>query len=402
MENLVIEPVYVNAFVWDQHFVTGLGDVDEQHQGLVALFNELSRALFAADADPHTDHGPQLRDVFKRLVAYTVFHFTEEEALMERHGVEARHVEAHKALHRQFVQQVGTMWTARASTTAPASGDAITTFLTAWLGLHILGIDQSLARQIKAIEQGESPAQAYEREMAGHDNSTQVLLKMIGKLYNVLSVQNAELVQANQRLEDRVAQRTQELAQANEELAQANEELQRANVQLKAYGRTDGLLQVANRAYFNDRLKHACASAFRRQQPLGLLMIDVDDFKRYNDHFGHQAGDACLQAIARAVQATMQRTTDLVARYGGEELAVILPEVDLVGVAAVGARVVAAVAALKMAHPASVVGPWVSVSVGVAGRVPRRQDAGSDLVAEADGALYRAKAAGRNRCAVAC
>ena len=394
MENSAIEPVHVDAFVWDQHFVTGLDDVDEQHQGLVALFNELSRTLFAADADPHSDHEPRLRDVFKRLVAYTVHHFTEEEALMERAGVEARHVEAHKALHRQFVQQVGTMWASRASTTAAASGDGITSFLTAWLGLHILGIDQSLARQIKAIEQGESSAQAYEREMAGHDNSTQVLLKMIGKLYHVLSAQNAELVQANQTLEDRVTQRTQELAQANAEL-------QQANVQLKAYGRTDGLLQVANRAYFNDRLEHACASAFRRQQPLGLLMIDVDDFKRYNDHFGHQAGDACLQAIAGAVKGAMQRSTDLVARYGGEELAVILPEVDAAGAGAVAARVVAAVSALQLAHPASVVGPCVSVSVGAAGRVPRRQDAGAELVAEADSALYQAKATGRNRCVVA-
>ena len=390
MENSVIEPVHVDAFVWDQHFVTGLDDVDEQHQGLVALFNELSRTLFAADADPDTDHVPQLRDVFKRLVAYTVFHFTEEEALMERKGVEARHVEAHKALHRQFVQQVGTMWASRASTTAPASGDGITSFLTAWLGLHILGIDQSLARQIKAIEQGESPAQAYEREMAGHDNSTQVLLKMIGKLYHVLSTQNAELVQANQRLEERVAKRTQELAKANENL-------QLANVQLQEYGRTDGLLQVANRAYFNDRLEHACASAFRRQQPLGLLMIDVDCFKAYNDHFGHQAGDACLQAIARAVQQTMQRSTDLVARYGGEELAVILPEVDAAGAGAVAARVVAAVAALQMPHPASEAGPFVTRSDGAAGWGARHQDGGIELIADADAALYQAKAKGRNR-----
>ena len=396
MENSVNEPVrtYVDAFVWDQHFVTGLDDVDEQHQGLVALFNELSRTLFAAETDPDTDYEPQLRDVFKRLVACTVHHFTEEEALMVSKGVESRHIEAHKSLHRQFVQQVGTMWATRYSASAPVSGDGITSFLTAWLGLHILGIDQSLARQIKAIEQGESPAQAYEREMAGHDNSTQVLLKMIGKLYPVLSTQHAELVQANQHLEERVSRRTQELAKANENL-------QLANVQLQEYGRTDGLLQVANRAYFNDRLEHACASAFRRQQPLGLLMIDVDHFKRYNDHLGHQAGDACLQAIARAVQGAMQRSTDLVARYGGEELAVILPEVDAAGAAAVATRVVAAVAALQLPHPASEAAAFVTVSVGAAANVPRHQDGGVDLIAKADAALYQAKHHGRNRCVVA-
>ncbi|NMM86756.1 GGDEF domain-containing protein [Rhodococcus sp. SRB_17] len=378
----------METFVWDQHFVTGLPDVDEQHRGLVDLFNELSRSLFVseADTDPGAGREALLRGIFERLVAYTEYHFSEEEALMHSAGVDARHTEAHVALHRQFVQQVHTFWATRATMAAPA--ESIVHFLTAWLGLHILGIDQSLARQIAAIAQGLPAAQAYEREMSAHDNSTQVLLKMIGKLYQVLSAQNDELVQANQRLEDRVAQRTAELAQANVALQQANE-------RLEAYARTDGLLQVANRSCFDDRLAQACASAFRRQVPLGLLMIDVDDFKRYNDQFGHPAGDACLQAVARAVQHAMQRSTDLVARYGGEELAVLLPDTDAAGAAAVAARVVAAVAALRLPHPASVA-PHVSVSVGAVGRVPRLQDAGAQLVAEADSALYQAKAAGRN------
>ena len=97
----------------------------------------------------------------------------------------------------------------------------------------------------------------------------------------------------------------------------------------------------------------------------------------------------------------MQRSTDLVARYGGEELVVILPEVDAAGAGEVAARVVAAVAALQLPHPTSGASPFVTVSVGAAGHAPRVQDAGADLVAEADAALYQAKGNGRNRYVVA-
>lgn len=154
---------------------------------------------------------------------------------------------------------------------------------------------------------------------------------------------------------------------------------------------------MANRPYFDSRLAEACASAFRREQPLGLLMIDVDYFKRYNDSHGHQAGDACLQAVATAVQGAMLRPTDLLARYGGEELAAILPDTDGAGTAAVAARVVAAVAALGLPHQTSDAAAHVSVSVGVVSCVPAQRDAGMSLMAQADAALYRAKAQGRNR-----
>lgn len=374
----------MDTFVWDQNFVTGLPEVDEQHHALVDLFNELSRSLFLSDASREV----VLNDTFDRLVAYTQYHFRDEEALMQAQGVDERHVAAHRSLHHQFVAQVNSMWSQRAHMADPA--ETFVGFLTSWLGLHILGIDQSLARQIALIRQGMPAAQAFDQETLGHDNGTQALLKMIGKLYHVLSAQNTELAQANLRLEERVAQRTRELARANDDL-------QQANTRLEAFSRTDGLLQIANRAYFNDRLAQACAAAVRRQTPLGLLMIDVDFFKRYNDSYGHQAGDVCLQAVARAVQQATQRTTDLVARYGGEELAVILPDTDAQGAAAVAQRVVAGVAALALEHRASDVAPHVTVSVGAASQVPPEADAVSALVASADAALYRAKGAGRNR-----
>lgn len=165
------------------------------------------------------------------------------------------------------------------------------------------------------------------------------------------------------------------------------------------HSRMDGLLQIANRKYFDVRLQEAWANALRRKQHLGILMIDVDHFKGYNDTYGHQAGDACLQLIANAVRGAMWRETDLVARYGGEELAVILPDTDAAGAMAVAQSVVEAVAAAAIPHSRSDAAPVVTVSVGATSWQASDHLRYSDLVSQADIALYRAKKSGRNRCA---
>lgn len=374
----------MDTFVWDQFFNTGLPEVDAQHHALIDAFNDLSEALQRSN----TGDGAGLTEAHERMVNLAEFHFAEEELLMRDQGVDPRHVQAHTALHRQFIEQVAAMWRARGALQDPAQ--SFVGFLTSWLGLHILGIDQSLARQLACLGQGMTAQEAYEQEMRVHDQGTQALIRMVGRLYQVLSEQNTELAQANLHLEERVQLRTQELAQANGEL-------QQAYALLETHARTDGLMQIANRTCFDDRLAQACASAFRHERPLGLLMVDVDHFKRYNDTHGHLAGDACLQAVARAVSQALPRATDLVARYGGEELAVILPDTDVEGSGTVARRVVEAVAALALPHGSSGAAAHVTVSVGAVARVPGSRDAADRLLAEADAALYRAKAAGRNR-----
>ena len=363
------------TFVWDQHFVTELDAVDEQHHALVDLFNELSQGLFSKRSDREV----VLADTYARLLSYTEHHFQEEEELMTKHGVDARHVESHRMMHHQFVEQVIMLWAQRTTMTDPAT--TLVGFLTSWLGLHILGIDQSMARQIKSIEEGMAPAAAYEKERCNHDNGTQALLKMIGKLYTALTAQNAQLALANQTLEARVARRTRELEDANE--------------RLKALSNTDALLGIANRAHFNERLEQTCAIARRSGRPVGMVLLDVDYFKRYNDRYGHVQGDACLQAVAKAIQSCAHRETDVVARYGGEEFAVILPDTDMAGAVAVAQRMVHAVQALDMAHESALTHKVVTISAGVFSQVPTGAGA-KLLVREADEALYRAKSAGRN------
>jgi diguanylate cyclase (GGDEF)-like protein len=162
--------------------------------------------------------------------------------------------------------------------------------------------------------------------------------------------------------------------------------------------RIDGLTQIANRRRFDEYLFQEWSRHIRMQQPLSLLICDVDHFKLYNDGQGHQAGDECLKSVAKAIKQCY-RAGDLVARYGGEEFAMVLPQTNRTGAVQVAERVRAAVAAAALPHPASPVCDRVTVSVGVASMTPPPQ-APSDprtLIQQADRHLYLAKKLGRNQ-----
>jgi diguanylate cyclase (GGDEF)-like protein/PAS domain S-box-containing protein len=168
-----------------------------------------------------------------------------------------------------------------------------------------------------------------------------------------------------------------------------------AQIALEQLATRDGLTGLANRRCFDDTLHAEWARAMRQRQPLSLLMVDVDNFKAYNDANGHIGGDECLKRIATAVASEM-RANDLVARYGGEEFAVILPNQSLKGAASVAERIRTRVEQLQVP---SRIAPdqHVTVSIGAATALASPDHSASELVATADAALYRAKHMGRNR-----
>ncbi|SDM40209.1 response regulator receiver modulated diguanylate cyclase [Oryzisolibacter propanilivorax] len=170
---------------------------------------------------------------------------------------------------------------------------------------------------------------------------------------------------------------------------------------LRSLAFLDGLTGIANRRRFDEALATEWRSALRCGEPLALLMIDIDHFKRYNDHYGHQAGDACLQAVARTIERHAARPHDLAARYGGEEFVCLLAGSTLAGAQAKAEALRQAVADLRQAHADSPVAPHVTVSVGVAVQLPAPGGEADALLAAADAALYQAKHAGRDRCITA-
>jgi len=167
-----------------------------------------------------------------------------------------------------------------------------------------------------------------------------------------------------------------------------------AQAALEQLATRDGLTGLANRRCFDDTLNAEWARALRQVQPLSLLMVDVDNFKAYNDAHGHLGGDECLKRVARAVASEM-RANDLVARYGGEEFAVVLPNQSLKGAAIVAERIRSRVEQLQL--PCRFAAGHVTVSIGAATAIAGPDNHANQLVAIADAALYRAKHLGRNR-----
>ncbi|MDB9512082.1 diguanylate cyclase [Kamptonema animale CS-326] len=173
--------------------------------------------------------------------------------------------------------------------------------------------------------------------------------------------------------------------------------LQDANHKLELLANLDGLTQVANRRCFNERLQREWSRLAREQQPLSLILFDVDKFKSYNDYYGHLAGDDCLIKIAQAVQQEVHRPADLVARYGGEEFVILLPNTDLAGGINVAAKIQQIIHNLAIPHEHSNVKDIITVSLGIASLIPTLEVPPDTLVAHADKALYQAKEYGRDR-----
>ncbi|WP_198806184.1 diguanylate cyclase [Leptolyngbya sp. BL0902] len=159
----------------------------------------------------------------------------------------------------------------------------------------------------------------------------------------------------------------------------------------------DSLTQIPNRRRFDEYLAEQWPLMTDQQSPISLILADIDYFKQYNDTYGHLLGDSCLTYVAQALQNSVNRPTDLVSRYGGEEFAVILPDTDLSGALALANQMQAAVAQLQLPHASSQVSHYITLSLGVVSVVPQAGQASHRLVASTDRQLYRAKQEGRNR-----
>lgn len=202
-------------------------------------------------------------------------------------------------------------------------------------------------------------------------------LRMLGA-QAMISIASARL---HDSLEQRVAERTAQLEEANRKLA--------------TLSITDSLTGLANRRHFDEVLRAECARVARLGQPLAVVMLDVDHFKKFNDRYGHQAGDACLMRVAHALAAGTRRAGDLTARYGGEEFSIVLPNTGADEARDIGEALRAAIETLHIDHAGAASGQ-VTISVGIAVQPGRAAGDPDTLMRLADAALYRAKAAGRN------
>jgi hemerythrin len=373
----------MESFHWDKVYETGLTEVDEQHHELVDLINRFGTSL----AENRGGTGGDVEAVFAELADYAIYHFREEEGLMDRAGVDDRFARHHLREHANFLREVAQHQSSR-TINDPSAGPRLLSFLIAWLAHHILGTDQALARQVAAIRAGDAPARAYLAEERVREAATDPLLGALNVLFRLVSERNAELTELNRTLEAKVEGRTAELRRLAAELAAANQHLE-------AIAHTDALTGLPNRRHAMAMLGRLWAESTKLQLPLSCMLLDADGFKRINDTFGHDAGDEVLRVLARHLRHGL-RNDDFVGRLGGDEFLVLCPRTALAGAMALAETLRRDTAALCV--PAGG-GEWTgSISIGVAER-RSAMSAIEDLVKAADEGVYEAKRQGRNRVA---
>jgi diguanylate cyclase (GGDEF)-like protein len=244
---------------------------------------------------------------------------------------------------------------------------------------------------ISAIEKVNNKTQAF--NLGGNDYITKPF-----QMEDVIARVEAQL--KYYRLQTELKTKNQQLEQEIKARKAAEAKLLKVNQQLSKLATLDGLTSIANRYYFDNFLTREWQLAKREQFSLAVILLDIDYFKLYNDRFGHQQGDTCLQQVAQALLKAVKRPTDLVARYGGEEFAVVLPRTSANNALKVAERIRQQIKTLSLTHPDSLVGDYVSLSIGVSAVIPCSKYTKKQLLVTADRALYQAKKQGRDRAMV--
>ncbi|MDD2780728.1 diguanylate cyclase [Sulfuricurvum sp.] len=212
----------------------------------------------------------------------------------------------------------------------------------------------------------------------------------------IYKLPNGEVVAVYNDVTEQMQTRV-ELEKAKSDLEKANQSLLIKNDQLKELAMIDGLTKIANRRLFDESYEKKYRETLRSKKSLAILMIDVDNFKAYNDHYGHAAGDECLIEIAASLKSSLKRPTDIVARYGGEEFVILLKDIELKGAKKVANTLLENIRALNIVHEYSDAASYVTVSIGLAFQEPQDFITKEELLKQADDALYKAKANGRNQ-----
>ncbi|MEA5533369.1 diguanylate cyclase domain-containing protein [Crocosphaera sp. XPORK-15E] len=254
---------------------------------------------------------------------------------------------------------------------------------------------------LEAVSNAIKNARLY-RYVAKPWQSEDLKLTIVEALHSYLQdqklvAQRVQLEELNKQLEILTRDQAKIIAERTAKLKETNAKLEKANQELKKLSILDPLLPIANRRRFDEYLRQEWERLCRERRYLALIFADVDYFKQYNDEYQHQTGDHCLIALAKTIQRSLKRPSDLLARFGGEELVIVLPNTSPDGAIKVAERIQEEIALLKIPHSRSQVSDYVTISMGITAMVPIKGCSPLTLINIADKALYQAKNQGRNR-----
>ncbi len=360
------------SFIWTKDFETGLQTVDKQHHHLIDLINQFSNSVVNQSVSAKTS-----ANLFNELKDYTHYHFSEEEKVMESAGLYSDAIINHKQIHDEFIGKIKLMEN-QLNLEDINHCEIMLDFLYQWLGHHILGEDQRMARQLTAIHKGIAAKQAYlEEEENRKQDSVEPLLQALSRMLDLVTDKNTEMNEINLHLEEVVKERTHELEIANEKLTEIS--------------LTDVLTGLPNRRHTMMKLNEYWQANNASEESLSCMMIDADHFKEVNDTYGHDAGDIVLREISKTLAHSV-RNDDFVARLGGDEFFIICPNTTLQDCLGLADKVLQRVKALSVSTGD---GAWKgSVSIGVAER-KATMPIPEDLMKCSDDSVYKAKDAGK-------
>lgn len=360
------------VFPWNKNFETGHAEIDAQHKKLVELLNQLAKTLIGNEK-------PIVNAAFDALAAYANAHFDKEEEIWLEYFNDDSWLHSHQMNHASFLPRVIELKDQEGTKSLTDVVEHIINFLIRWLAFHIIDNDKRMALVVQAVKKGLPLDEAKlhaDKKMSG---SMRLLIETILNMYDGLSNRAIELMR------ERRAR------------IKAEERLREANKKLEQLSRTDQLTGLYNRRYFSTVFLDELKRARRHGITLTYMMIDIDYFKTYNDNYGHLAGDEALKQVGKCLTGLCRRSSDQAFRIGGEEFGLLSSGLDEGQAEAFAHIVRSEVEALKIEHNGSDVMPCITVSIGVATKVPGPEDTLNDYFKLADNRLYIAKNQGRNR-----
>ncbi|MBR8461321.1 GGDEF domain-containing protein [Campylobacter sp. faydin G-24] len=364
------------VFVWNKDFETTYESIDTEHKYLVDLLNSLG--------DKISDKSTKIQDlkhIFDELIDYTGYHFNNEEQLSKMIGVDTRHRNEHVAAHKRFVKRVLELRNnVESSVDFRVEGKETLDFLVSWLTFHILGMDKLLTLQMRMIEQGKSPADAYEIVINSGDNrQINALVNSFNSVFGSLVKYNEELLAMKRALESEVSKRTIELEIANKKL--------------QFIAMSDHLTGLSNRRMAISTIQECITTLQTKGKIFSVIMLDLDRFKSINDKYGHDAGDRVLCEFSKVLKFE-SRTDDVVCRLGGDEFLIICPDTNTNGVINLALKLLKAINKICIKFDDG--GEWSgSSSIGIATANSETKTT-EHIIKSADIAVYKAKELGRN------
>ncbi len=360
------------VFPWNENFRTGNSKIDEQHKVLVRLLNKLSGALIT-----HTEF--ELNTLLNELANYAKTHFSDEEAIFKDSFSNDPWFLEHVNTHNSFLPSVMKIMEQADDEPLVDIIEKMVHFLVQWLMFHIIHSDKRMVLAIKALESGLSMEEAKlmaEKEMSG---SEKILIDTILHMYSEMSSRTIDLMRE-------VGARKAVEIQLNE----ANNKLEEKSI-------TDSLTGLFNRRYIDNVFAEKQGKATRDKTELTLFLIDIDFFKKINDHYGHIDGDEALKKFGSCLQEHCRRPDDIAFRIGGEEFAIITTNKTEKDAAQFAETLRKATEELKIPNSQSEVSEYMTVSIGVNHTIPGVSDDLDQFTKIADKRLYQAKISGRNQ-----